>query len=109
MINRTDLPVHLTAAQTCDYIKAYAAHFDLDRHVQLRTWVKWIKRNAKDTKWQVCTNAAGKDTIRDFDKVVISSGLATKATIPDIEGREKFEGNVLHVQAFKRYVMRSRN
>ncbi|KAH6721062.1 flavin monooxygenase-like protein [Leptodontidium sp. MPI-SDFR-AT-0119] len=97
-----NLPAHLTALQTCDYIKSYASHFNLNQHVQLNTSVKWIKRNANDTKWQVCTSASGKEEIKDFDKVAICSGLSTEPIIPKFEGEDMFKGEIMHVQNFKR-------
>ncbi|KAH7369630.1 flavin monooxygenase-like protein [Rhexocercosporidium sp. MPI-PUGE-AT-0058] len=97
-----DLPAHLTASQTCEYIKSYASHFDLNKHVQLNTSVHWIKRNDDDTKWQVCTKQSEKEEIRDFDKVVMCSGLSTKAIVPKFEGEDMFKGDVIHVQSFKR-------
>ncbi|KAK0128020.1 hypothetical protein ONS95_000009 [Cadophora gregata] len=96
------LPSHLTSAQTCEYIKSYASHFDLNRHIQFSTSVNWIKRNADDTKWQVCTSRARKEVTNDFDKVAICSGLSTKAIIPKFGGEEKFKGEILHVQRYKR-------
>ncbi|KAH7383016.1 flavin monooxygenase-like protein [Cadophora sp. MPI-SDFR-AT-0126] len=97
-----NLPAHLTATQTYEYIKSYASHFDLNRHIQLSTSVNWIKRNADDTKWQICTSCFGKEEIRDFDKVAICSGLSTKAIIPKFGGEENFKGQILHVQSYKR-------
>ncbi|EKD14955.1 dimethylaniline monooxygenase 2 [Drepanopeziza brunnea f. sp. 'multigermtubi' MB_m1] len=96
-----DFPVHPTAAQTCDYIKSYASHFDLHRHVQLNTSVQWIKRSADDANWQVCTITSGKEEITDFYRVVIATGLSTVASIPKFENADAFKGKILHVQAFK--------
>ncbi len=99
-----EMPPHLTAAQTCDYIKSYAKHFDLEKYVQFNTSVKWIQRNSEDTKWQLCLGNEKGEEIRDFDKLVVCNGLTGRATTPKIEGIENFKGKSLHVQAFKRYV-----
>ncbi|KAE8442765.1 hypothetical protein EG329_002853 [Mollisiaceae sp. DMI_Dod_QoI] len=97
-----EMPPHLTAAQTCDYIKSYAKHFDLEKYVQFNTSVKWIQRNSEDTKWQLCLGNEKGEEIRDFDKLVVCNGLTGRATTPKIEGIENFKGKSLHVQAFKR-------
>lgn len=101
------MPSHLTAAQTFDYIKSYAKHFELEQYVRFNTNVKWIERNAENTKWQVCVNDIITEggEVRDFDKVVVCSGLYERAITPKIEGIEKFTGTSLHVQAFKRYIL----
>lgn len=104
MDSTTDLPAHLTAAQAFEYIKSYAAHFDLNRDVRLNTSVEHIKRNADDTKWEVTVKCGDEQQTKDFDRLVMCSGLVTKAVTPQFEGIEKFKGRVLHVQAFKRYV-----
>lgn len=96
------MPSHLPAAQVCEYLKSYAAHFKLDPYIKLNSPVKWIKRNDEDTKWQVCYSSATGDKIQDFDRVAIATGLYGKPVIPKFEGQEKFKGKLLHVQAFKR-------
>jgi dimethylaniline monooxygenase (N-oxide forming) len=100
-----DLPPHLTALQVCEYIKSYAEHFDLYRDVQLNTSVEWIKRNAENARWQVCVSDGKAEVIRDFDRIVMCSGSTFKAVTPPFEGIEKLKGKVIHVQAFKRYVI----
>lgn len=87
----------------CEYIKAYAAHFDLMRDVRLNTSVQWIERNAEDTKWRVCTCHEGKEEICEFDRIAVCNGLSSKAVTPDFEGVEKFKGKMMHVQSFRRY------
>ncbi len=72
--------------------------------MELNTYVKWIKRNTENTKWQVCLSTTDREETRAFDKVVICNGLAAKAVVPDFEGVEKFKGRIVHVQGFKRYV-----
>jgi cation diffusion facilitator CzcD-associated flavoprotein CzcO len=44
------------------------------------------------------------DEISNFDKIVICNGLAMKALTPHFDGVEKFEGRVIHAQAFRRSV-----
>ena len=108
LIYLQDLPSHVTGPQRLEYIKSYAKHFDLNRNIELKTSVKWVKRNPEDTRWRVCSVAGGKEDTRDFDKIVFCTGLSTVAIVPKIEGSEQFKGDTLHVQAFKRFAVMSR-
>ncbi|KAF8850813.1 FAD/NAD(P)-binding domain-containing protein [Acephala macrosclerotiorum] len=97
-----EMPAHLTAAQTCDYMKSYAKHFNLEQYIHFNTSVKYIQRNPKDTKWQLCIQSENGEEIKEFDKLVVCSGLTERATTPKIEGMEKFTGKMVHVQGFKK-------
>ncbi|CZR67488.1 related to flavin depend monooxygenase that catalyses the oxidation of rubrofusarin to 9-hydroxyrubrofusarin [Phialocephala subalpina] len=98
-----EMPAHLTAAQTCDYMKSYAKHFSLEQYIQFNTSVKYIKRNPTDTRWELCiVSGDEREEVKEFDKVVVCSGLTDRATTPKIEGMEKFTGEMRHVQAFKK-------
>lgn len=72
--------------------------------MELNTSVQWIKRNTEGAKWQVRLKRAGREETKDFDKVVICSGLTAKPVIPTFKGMEDFKGKIIHIQAFKRFV-----
>lgn len=40
-----------------------------------------------------------------FDKVIVATGPQARAVMPRFEGADLFTGRVLHVKAFKRYVL----
>jgi cation diffusion facilitator CzcD-associated flavoprotein CzcO len=43
--------------------------------------------------------------VKEFDRIVLGDGLASKATTPEFEGMEKFRGKIIHSQAYNRYVI----
>lgn len=102
LISLIDMPAHLTAAQTCDYIKAYAKHFELEQYVRFNSSVTEIQRNNGNTKWFVKIDYKKRGETKVFDKVVVCSGLTDRATMPKTEGMESFKGRSVHVQGLKR-------
>lgn len=97
----------MTVDQTLTYINSYAEHFSLRKYIHLNTKVINICRNINDTKWEVTFRIGGDfglEDVKEFDKVVVCTGENNEAYVPVVEGRDKFKGEVIHSQAFKRLV-----
>lgn len=92
--------MHLNGEETLNYIRAYAVHFELHQHIQLGTQLREIRRS-QDGKWHLSLLQGQEPLGRDFDKVLFCTGNTHTARIPDIIGRELFDGRILHSQAFK--------
>ncbi|KAH9212595.1 flavin-binding monooxygenase-like-domain-containing protein [Leptodontidium sp. 2 PMI_412] len=98
-------PVHPTADQIQAYFESYADAFNVRKHVRLSTEVVAINFDKATKTWRLTVRST--DTLDEqdetliFDRLVIATGSFKKALIPDIEGVEKFEGEVMHSQAFK--------
>ncbi|KAK9433078.1 flavin monooxygenase-like protein [Lipomyces doorenjongii] len=97
-----DLPAYLNASLVAEYLKSYAIHFDLYRHIRLNTEVRQVVRAADSTKWQLHLSSERGDEIIEYDKVVFCSGITALSYVPEIKGIQQFKGRVLHSQAFKR-------
>lgn len=87
-----------------DYMELYSRHFDLYRSIVFKASVNNVIRNETDKKWQVQMTVNGEPESRQFDKVVFAHGYQTKKKMPQFEGQEKFEGQILHAQEFRRSV-----
>jgi dimethylaniline monooxygenase (N-oxide forming) len=95
-----DVPSHPAAAQVQQYLIDYAKNFKLEPYMRLSTLVKQIKFDEERQKWVVDIEGGDKEY---FDKVVVAiGGMVGKASLPIIEGIEKFAGPSIHSQAFKR-------
>ncbi|KAI1134604.1 putative dimethylaniline monooxygenase [Hypoxylon sp. FL0543] len=94
-------PHHLSQAQFQEYMESYAKHFDMLKDIVFNAFLKRVVRNEDDTKWQVEVVVDGKHQVLEYDKVVLCHGYQTKAKMPDFEGREKFEGTLIHSQAYR--------
>lgn len=90
------------------YYKKYARHFDLYDSIVFNVAVKSVRRNGSGgRKWLV--QLESERDPREFDKVVWATGSEVKAEYPDIRGRESFKGQLIHGQAYKRFVSLAAN
>jgi dimethylaniline monooxygenase (N-oxide forming) len=97
--------VHPSAEQIQAYFEAYAKEFGIRKHVRFSTEVIAVAFDNSTKTWRLTVRSSGSpdepDKILNFDRLVVATGSFKKALIPDIEGLEKFEGEVIHSQAFK--------
>lgn len=70
-----------------DYLRRYAAMFDLERRIRLSTKVTRVNRQGP--QWTVEYEGAGEV----FDKVVVASGRFRAPVVPDVPGRDTFTGS----------------
>lgn len=88
-----------TWQQFSRYINDYADHFDVQRKIQINSYVQSVTR--EDGRWAVSIKRKdGSWRIERFDKVVVANGYFTSPRIPAIEGIEKFSGPALHAINF---------
>jgi hypothetical protein len=90
-----------------EFMQDYAKHFDLLKDINFNTSVKRVTRNMADTTWIVEIEREGKTEMLEFDKVAFCHGYQTKAEFPAFEGQEKFAGNIMHAQQYRKYVRSS--
>ena len=97
-----------TAGQIRSYLQSYAENFDLNPHISLETEVLSVSRrkpgsDESNPGFRVKIRPLGdpqETEIHDFDFVVICNGVFSVPYIPDIDGRERYEGTVLHSSQF---------
>ena len=94
-------PSHLSQAQFQEYMEGYAKHFDLLKVVVFGASVTDATRNGSDNKWRLTMTVNGEEKVEEFDKVAFCHGYQTKAEMPQLEGREVFNGMVIHAQQFR--------
>lgn len=70
-----------------DYLRRYAAMFDLERRIRLSTKVTRVNRQGP--QWTVEYEGAGEV----FDKVVVASGRFRAPVVPDVPGLDTFTGS----------------
>ncbi|CAO2653089.1 Nn.00g025000.m01.CDS01 [Neocucurbitaria sp. VM-36] len=94
-------PSHLSSAQFQEYIESYARHFDILKDVVFGASVTRATRNEDDTKWRLEMLVNGEPRSEEFDKVVFCHGYQTIPNMPNYEGKELFEGQLMHGQQFR--------
>ncbi|KAK3316569.1 flavin-containing monooxygenase 9 [Apodospora peruviana] len=95
-------PTYMQAHHYQEYMEDFAKHFDLLKDIIFGTSVKQARRNSDDTAWLLdIEKDDGTGETVEYDKIVFCSGYQTKASIPTFEGQDKFEGTILHSQAYR--------
>lgn len=82
-----------------DYLTRYAAVNTLMPHIQLNAEVKNVAQNGQ--KWKVQWYKNGVATEKEYDFLIVSSGIFSKAYIPTIPGLSTFTGDCIHSQYYK--------
>lgn len=99
-----------TAGQIDDYLNQYADYFGLRPYLKLSTVVSAVRRNNTDTKWELVTQVTGSESDPDlsgeeeivlFDKVIVAVGPHSIPEMPELRGRDRFQGSILHSIDFK--------
>jgi cation diffusion facilitator CzcD-associated flavoprotein CzcO len=79
--------------EVLDYLRAIARHYGLDEHISLSTCVKSAVYDEAAKRW-VVTTAAGDAYVCRY--LLTAVGVLSKLHTPDIPGRERFRGTVVH-------------
>jgi dimethylaniline monooxygenase (N-oxide forming) len=82
-------------------MESYATSFDLLKDIVFKASLKQVTRNKDDTKWRLELQVGGQLQVEEFDKVAFTHGYQTQAVMPDFEGKDKFEGPIIHTQQYK--------
>jgi dimethylaniline monooxygenase (N-oxide forming) len=69
--------------------------------------VQVVNRKGDDSGWivQVEKVETGEKESRQFDKVVFCHGYQTEKKMPTFPGQDKFEGEIVHSQQYRRLVI----
>ncbi|GKU10059.1 unnamed protein product, partial [Fusarium langsethiae] len=98
-----DYPPFPSRRQMQQHFEAYAAHFDLHRHIRFGVTVHKVLRNSSDSGWNVYHSDSDKEAVLPFHKVVFSNGCETVPVWPSMQRRKEFKGTVIHAQQYRDY------
>jgi hypothetical protein len=90
-----DLPDHPGQRLVCEYLRSYAEHFDLRRHIEFNTGVKWLEP-APGGGWLVMLESGER---RQYRGIVIANGHNWDPRMPRYPGQ--FEGDAIHSSQYK--------
>ncbi|XP_021261046.1 dimethylaniline monooxygenase [N-oxide-forming] 3-like isoform X2 [Numida meleagris] len=101
-----DYPNYIHNTRLQQYIRDYAQHFDLLRHIRFKTLVTKIRKRpdfSATGQWEVVTRRDGKEEAAVFDAVMVCTGHHVYPNLPlaHFPGIEKFKGCYLHSREYK--------
>ena len=82
------------------YLRHYAEHFDLLRHVELES--ELVRAVHDQNGWRLDVLAAGRERTERFDAIAVCTGMYWHPLWPKLTGLQSFDGQVLHSSDFKR-------
>ncbi|HEX5597499.1 MAG TPA: NAD(P)-binding domain-containing protein [Micromonosporaceae bacterium] len=95
-----DYPHH---SQLLSYLKRYADHFDLRRHIWFGMEVLRVEP-AEGERWDVTTRSAGghgASRTQRYAAVVVANGHNWSPKMPTYEGLAEYAGKVMHASEYK--------
>ncbi len=86
------------------YFKDYADTFDLRRNYRFSTEVIRVEPEDPDASvWLVTSRSEeGEEETGRYAGVLIANGILSEPSIPEFEGQDEFEGEILHTASYKR-------
>lgn len=97
-----ELPNFMTHSELLGYLRLYADHFKLLRHIQFKTTVVKVRQTpgfAETGQWEVDTEKQdGEKETQVFDAVIVCTGHYTRPHLPlqDFPGIADFAGRYFH-------------
>lgn len=87
------------------YLRDYARHFDLLRHVRFHSLVRGVSPVpvGDPVTWEMRVRdvRSGATETLPFDAIAVCNGHYSVPTFPDVEGMESFEGTLLHSHDYR--------
>ena len=88
------------------YFKDYADTFDLRRNYRFETEVIAAEPedpDAVDPVWKVTVrNKDGEEETGRYAGVIVANGILSEPSIPEFEGQDEYEGEILHTASYKK-------
>ncbi|XP_055480613.1 flavin-containing monooxygenase 5-like [Psammomys obesus] len=99
-------PNYLHNSKMMEYLRMYARHFGLMKHIQFRTKVCSVRKCldfSSSGQWDVVVEADGVQKTYIFDAIMVCSGHYSEKHFPlqDFAGISKFRGRCLHSWEYK--------
>ena len=103
-----NFPVFLTHERMIEYLRLYAAKFDLERHIHYSHKVVEVRQedNFSSTgRWRVTfkNEKTDEEGVEIFDGVMVCNGHHSMPNIPQYKGQNVFKGIQIHSNQYRDY------
>nr|XP_048277177.1 flavin-containing monooxygenase 5-like [Myodes glareolus] len=99
-------PNYMHNSKMMEYLRMYAKHFGLMKHIQFQTKVCTVRKRpdfSASGQWDVVVEADGVQKTYVFDGIMVCSGHYTEKHLPlqEFTGITQFQGRCLHTWEYK--------
>ncbi|CAG4953553.1 unnamed protein product [Parnassius apollo] len=84
-----------------NYIKSYANHFDIEKHIKFLHNVILVRREGNVWKVRHRHVVTGEEYEEEYDFVIVGSGHHSKPNMPEIPGEQQFKGTIIHSHDYR--------
>ncbi|XP_068128224.1 uncharacterized protein [Hyperolius riggenbachi] len=102
------LPSFIHHSEVLRYLEDYADHFSIRPHIKFNTRVVSVSPVAVEgegetVSWRVTSDTQGDDdpVTEEFDAVMVCVGHYSQPLMPEIEGLQSFQGQVVHSHYYR--------
>ncbi|EFC39456.1 predicted protein [Naegleria gruberi] len=99
-----EFPTFLPHEKVVEYLKLYAAKFELEQYIEFNTRVENIDlvNSGSTDKYKVIIRKGDQLSEETFDHIMVCTGHHSTPNIATFEGlKENFKGNVIHSHSYK--------
>ncbi|XP_033729904.1 dimethylaniline monooxygenase [N-oxide-forming] 2-like [Pecten maximus] len=98
-----EFPIYLHNRQVLKYFRMYADKFGLLQYINFNKEVVSVKSVGEEKRWIVETKDTntGKEATETFDYVMVCCGLYRDKYVPDINGQDNFQGQIIHSHEYR--------
>ncbi|VFV21898.1 dimethylaniline monooxygenase [Lynx pardinus] len=91
-------PNYLHNSRIMEYLRMYAQHFDLTKHIRFLSKVHSVRKRSDFSCTDVLVETTGKQESYVFDGIMVCSGLYTEPILPlqNFPGINRFKGQYIH-------------
>lgn len=91
---------HIPGRAVHEYLKSYAAKFDLTSLIRLNTKVITAEHQEIDGGWIITTQHNGEKAEISTRKLIVATGLTSEPNLATFVGQDKFGGRIFHGRDF---------
>lgn len=94
-------PIIWFSEEYLSYLKKYATHFKLEKHINFNSKVIFVIK--KRNKWKITYSKGGNTNQELFDYLIVSSGSHAQPVMPNISFKEPGKCQVIHSAKINNY------
>lgn len=94
-------PMFPSSSDMFNYLNKYASNFGVAPYINFNSKVLDVSYNQESSDYRISWEHEGNINQQNVQYVIVATGIFAKPNIPNIEGIESFNGNIIHSSDYK--------